>query len=59
MQEKSMRMKLEEELLQIKNRIDHQMRNMRQKIEDEFKSQFNIRQNSMWSKFQDESQHLA
>ena len=29
MQEKSMRMKLEEELLQIKNRMDNQMRNMR------------------------------
>jgi hypothetical protein len=32
---------------------------MRAKVEEEFRSQFNIRQNTMWSKFLDESQLLA
>ena len=36
--EKSQRLKLEEELVMIKNRMDNQMRNMRSKIEDEFRA---------------------
>ena len=53
--EKIQRMRIEEELSMLRNKSDVDMKAMRNKIEEELRTQFKLQQNNMWAKFNSES----
>ena len=49
------RLRIEEELSMLRNKSDVDMKAMRNKIEEELRTQFKLQQNNMWAKFNSES----
>ena len=44
---------------EMKAKVEAEIKHMRQKIEDEFRLNFDIRKNSLWHKFQEEQTRIA
>eukprot|EP00347_Sterkiella_histriomuscorum_P014060 403362312 len=57
--EKTIRLRLENEIKYLKNKLDVEVKTMKQNIEEEYRKNFTSKKNEMWGKFQHEQQITA
>ena len=56
--EKNQRQRLDDQILQMKVQMEHEIRNMRVRIDEEYRTQYQEKHDLMVSRFHDESKNI-